>query len=240
MDCLHLHHSHAGRSREAPSRSPQSRPENQGLRLQKGSVGQSRKDRDRRPCGGSSEQSAPLQSVWKEGSTPWETTCSTIRLSPPLGDSRHARYAPRRVACSWCGVRVESLLWTLPENPKNPLTQDVRLASGPMGQETLLVRDGRGVQDHRRHGVPGRPHGRQVGPRSPGSFRNRLDRYRRDCSPEGAFLHHSGLPDRRALQAAPADRKGAPPTVFRDSSTGSGPRKAARSASSPPTGEARS
>lgn len=32
-------------------------------------------------------------------------------------------YAPRRVECSWCGVRVESLPWTLPENPKSPLTE---------------------------------------------------------------------------------------------------------------------
>ncbi len=32
-------------------------------------------------------------------------------------------YAPRRVNCSWCGIRVESLPWTLPENPKSPLTE---------------------------------------------------------------------------------------------------------------------
>jgi len=32
-------------------------------------------------------------------------------------------YAPRRVDCSWCGIRVESLPWTLPENPKSPLTE---------------------------------------------------------------------------------------------------------------------
>ena len=32
-------------------------------------------------------------------------------------------YAPHRVDCSWCGIRVESLPWTLPENLKSPLTE---------------------------------------------------------------------------------------------------------------------
>ena len=32
-------------------------------------------------------------------------------------------YAPRCVNCFWCGIRVESLSWTLPENPKSPLTE---------------------------------------------------------------------------------------------------------------------
>ena len=32
-------------------------------------------------------------------------------------------YAPHRVDCSWCGIRVESLPWMLPENLKSPLTE---------------------------------------------------------------------------------------------------------------------
>jgi len=48
-------------------------------------------------------------------------------------------YSPRRAECPRCRVKVESMPWTLPQNPKSPLTEAFawRNCSGPPPRPTF-------------------------------------------------------------------------------------------------------
>ena len=61
---------------------------------------------------------------------------------PLWGIKVYLVYAPRRVECPCCGVRVEQMPWAM---GKRPPDQGLWLVSGGVGQAALLERNGRGL-----------------------------------------------------------------------------------------------
>ena len=112
-------------------------------------------------------------------------------------------YAPRRVDCPGCGVKVEHVALGRRETP---LDDGLCVVSGGMGQAAVLERGGRGLPHELGCGVRGGGDGRGVGSGARRPVGDSVARHRRDCVGTGASLPDLGLSDRYQLQANPVGR----------------------------------